>query len=92
MNRNKSINFVFQLLTKKEKWSFFVGLILVLLSILLELFSMSLIVPVLALLNDSSVSQSDSRILNLLNGVGIERAAILMMTSVSVIFKYGWFF
>jgi ABC-type bacteriocin/lantibiotic exporter with double-glycine peptidase domain len=77
---------VFQLLTKKEKWSFFVGLILVLLSILLELFSMSLIVPVLALLNDSSVSQSDSRILNLLNGVGIELAAILMMASVSVIF------
>jgi len=41
---------------------------------------------VLALLSNSSVSQSDSRFLTLLNGVGIEQAAILMMASVSVIF------
>ena len=86
MNRQKTRNFVFQLLTKKEKWSFFVGLFLVLLSIFLELFSISLIIPVLTLLSGSSVSQSDSRFLNLLNGFGVEQVAIFMMVSVSAIF------
>jgi ABC-type multidrug transport system fused ATPase/permease subunit len=79
---------VFGLLTRREKRSVVFGLLLILFSVFLEIFSIGLIIPILSVVSESSESGDRELILGYFNGVESQTLIIFLMLITSGVFLF----